>query len=94
MIIRLSNIQPGYCEVYYYKNSDKKENRPIFEGYISLQDLNIGADFENDEIKTVKRWFAFPDNEKIPTNSVGYPTRQLAIRALNELYMDCDEWEN
>lgn len=94
MIIRLSNIQPGYCEVYYYKNSDKAENCPIFEGCVSLRDLNIAVDFEKDEIKTVKRWFAFTDYGKIPTNSVGYPTRQLAIRALTELYIDCDEWEN
>lgn len=94
MIIRLSNIQPGYCEVYYYKNSDKAEKYSIFEGYISLQDLTIGADFEKDEIKTIKRWFAFTDNGKFPTNSVGYPTRQLAIRALNEYYMMFDEWEN
>ena len=65
-----------------------------FEGCISLQDLTIGADFENDEIKTVKRWFAFTDNGRNSINSVGYPTRQLAIRALTELYMDCDEWEN
>lgn len=94
MIIRLSNIQPGYCEVYYYKNSDKAENCPIFEGCVSLQDLTIGADFEKDEIKTVKRWFAFTDNGRNTTNSVGYPTRQLAIRALNEYYMMFDEWEN
>lgn len=94
MIIRLSNIQPGYCEVYYYKNSDKAEKCPIFEGTISLQDLTIGADFEKDEIKTIKRWFAFTDNGKFPTNSVGYPTRQLAVRALNEYYMMFDEWEN
>ncbi len=94
MIIRLSNIQPGYCEVYYYKNSDKDESCPIFEGCISLQDLNIGADFEKDEIKTVKRWFAFTDNGRNSTNSVGYPTRQLAIRALNEYYMMFDEWED
>ena len=94
MIIRLSNIQPGYCEVYYYKNSDKDESCPIFEGYISLRDFTVGADFENDEIKTVKRWFAFTDNGRCSINSVGYPTRQLAIRALTELYMNCDEWEN
>lgn len=94
MIIRLSNIQPGYCEVYYYKNSDKAENRPIYEGFISLRDLDIAVDFEKDEIKTVKRWFAFTDYGNFSTNSVGYPTRQLAIRALTELYMDCDEWEN
>jgi len=94
MIVRLSNIQPGYCEVYYYKNSDKAENCPIFEGCVSLQDLTIGADFEKDEIKTAKRWFAFPDNEKIPTNSVGYLTRQLAIRALTEYHMMFDEWED
>lgn len=94
MIIRLSNIQPGYCEVYYYKNSDKEENRPIYEGFVSLRDLDIAVNFEKDEIKTVKRWFSFTDYGKIPTNSVGYPTRQLAIRALTELYMDCDEWEN
>lgn len=94
MIIRLSNIQPGYCEVYYYKNSDKAENCPIFEGTISLQDLTIGVDFEKDEIKTIKRWFALTDNGKFPTNSVGYLTRKLAIRALNEYYMMFDEWEN
>lgn len=94
MIIRLSNIQPGYCEVYYYKNSDKDESCPIFEGCISLRDFTVGADFENDEIKTVKRWFAFTDNGKCSINSVGYPTRQLAIRALTELYMNCDGWEN
>lgn len=94
MIIRLSNIQPGYCEVYYYKNSDKEENRPIYEGFVSLRDLDIAVDFEKDEIKTVKRWFAFADYGKFSTNSVGYPTRQLAIRALNEYYMMFDEWEN
>lgn len=94
MIIRLSNIQPGYCEVYYYKNSDKAENCPIFEGCISLQDLTIGVDFEKDEIKTIERWFALTDNGKFPTNSVGYLTRKLAIRALNEYYMMFDEWEN
>ena len=94
MIIRLSNIQPGYCEVYYYKNSDKDENCPIFEGFASLRDLDIAVDFEKDEIKTVKRWFAFTDNGRNSINSVGYPTRQLAIRALNELYANCDEWEN
>lgn len=94
MIIRLANIQPGYCEVYYYKNSDKEENRPIYEGFVSLRDLDIAVDFEKDEIKTVKRWFAFTDRGTFSTNSVGYPTRQLAIRALTELYMNCDEWEN
>lgn len=94
MIIRLANIQPGYCEVYYYKNNDKKESSPIFEGTISLQDFTAEAYFENDEIRTVKRWFAFTDNGIFPTNSVGYPTRQLAIRALTELYMNCDGWEN
>ena len=94
MIIRLSNIQPGYCEVYYYKNSDKNEGCPIFEGCIGLRDFTVGADFENDEIKTVKRWFAFTDNGRCSTNSVGYPTRQLAIRALTEVYMNHDGWEN
>lgn len=49
---------------------------------------------KKDEIKTVKRWFAFTDKGTFSTNSVGYPTRQLAIRALTEYYMMFDGWEN
>ena len=99
MIYRLQNIQSGYVEIYFYQSERLSDNRPIEWGYISLESIPTGSDFDKDEIYYQSRWCAYIHKTAVPGLSItgnnytqigrktGYPTRQLAIRAM-------DQWVN
>lgn len=99
MIHRLQNIQSGYVEIYFYQSERLSDNRPIEWGYVSLESIPTGSDFDKDEIYYQSRWCTYIHKTGVPGLSItgnnyiqigrktGYPTRQLAIRAM-------DQWVN
>lgn len=76
--IRLSNVQPGFAEVYL------PEDDSSF-GYVERRDVRTRLDLETGNETVVRRWFAY--NDGIPVGEcrrmyVGYPTRSEALDAL------------
>lgn len=54
----LSNVYKGYAEVGYYSDDDVNEEHLLYSGYVSLKDVPVKADFHNDTIEYISRWFA------------------------------------
>ena len=93
----LSNVQKGYAEVYYYPDNDVKEEHLLYSGYVALRGVPIKADFHNDEIEYVNRWFAAlyfgPGHglngfSLVGRYNTGYASRSLALRGLDEAILD------
>lgn len=93
----LSNVQKGYAEVYYYPDNDAKEEHLLYSGYVALRGVPIKADFHNDEIEYVNRWFAalyFGPGHGLNGFSLvgkyktGYASRSLALQGLDEAILD------
>lgn len=93
----LSNVQKGYAEVYYYSDDDKKKEHALYSGYVTLKDVPVKADFHNDTIEYVNRWFAalyfgsrygFNGFSLVGKYNTGYASRSLALRGLDEAILD------
>ena len=93
----LSNVTKGYAEVYYYPDDDAKEEHLLYSGYVSLRGVPIKADFHNDKIEYVNRWFAalyfepsygFNGFSLVGRYNTGYASRSLALRGLDKAILD------
>ena len=102
MFYRLQNIQQGYAEVYFYQSEQPNDDHPVGWGYVVIESIPTGSDFDKDEIYYRSRWRAYIHKTATPGLSItgnnytrigretGYATRQLAISAmmqwLNSMY--------
>ena len=93
----LENVTKGYAEVYYYPDDDAKEERLLYSGYVTLRGVPVKADFHNDTIEYVKRWFAalyfgrgygLNGFELVGRTHTGYASRSLALRGIDEAILD------
>ena len=93
----LSNVTKGYAEVYYYPDDDVKEEHLLYSGYVTLKDVPVKADFHNDTIKYISRWFAalyFGPHHGLNGFSLvgkyntGYASRSLALQGLEKAILD------
>lgn len=96
MFYRLQNIQQGYAEVYFYQSEQPNDDRPIEWGYVVLELIPTGSDFDKNEIYYRSRWRAYVHKTAVPGLSItgnnyiqigrktGYDTRHLALRAMEQ----------
>ena len=93
----LSNVQKGYAEVYYYPDDDVNEEHLLYSGYVTLKDVPVKADFHNDTIEYIRRWFAalyFGPHHGLNGFSLvgkyntGYASRSLALQGLEKAILD------
>ena len=93
----LSNVQKGYAEVHYYPDDDANEEHLLYSGYVTLKDVPVKADFHNDTIEYVGRWFAalhfgsgygFNGFSRVGKYNTGYASRSLALQGLDKAILD------
>ena len=96
MKLRMSNIQKGYAELYYYADDDTSENRLLYSGYVHTENIPTHTDFDTDEIYYTTRWCTYISMRcdgwgfaKIGRET-GYVSRALAIQGFEEYIRDLE----